>query len=171
MKEHTFSNNVVIDDTAVIEDGVIIGENTVIEAYCHLSSGCIIGSNCKIHRNVFVDTNVTIGNCVKIQNNNSIYQGVTLNDGVFVGTNVSFTNDKYPRAINADGTLKTSKDWVQEDTVVDYGAAIGSGATILCGLSIGKEAMVAAGAVVVRSVPDKALVCGNPAQIIKETTL
>ncbi len=171
MKEHSFANNVVVDETAVIEEGVVIGENTVIEAYCHLSSGCIIGSNCKIHRNVFIDNNVTIGSCVKIQNNTSIYQGVTLEEGVFVGTNVSFTNDKYPRAINPDGTLKSSKDWVQEDTVVEYGAAIGSGATVLCGITIGREAMVGAGAVVVRSVPEKALVCGNPAQVIKETTL
>ncbi len=171
MDTRMYAHHVVIDETAVVEDGVVIGEYTVIGAYCHLSAGCRIGSHCKIHRNVFVDHNVTIGNRVKIQNNNSIYQGVTLEDGVFVGTNVSFTNDMYPRAITTGGELKTTKDWVLEDTVVHYGAAIGSGATILCGLTIGREAMVGAGAVVVTSVPEKTLVCGNPARIIKKTTL
>ena len=155
--------NVTIPPTVVLEDGIEIGDNTIIEAMCHLSSGCKIGNNCKIHRNVFIDTNVIIGNNVKIQNNNSIYEGVTLDDGVFVGTNVSFTNDRYPRSINPDGSLKSGKDWVRENTHVCYGASIGSGATIVCGITIGRGAMVGAGAVVTQSISEFTLVYGNPA--------
>lgn len=171
MRKELHNKSVIIHETAIIDENVSIGNNTVIEAYCHLSSGCTIGRNCKIHRNVFIDNNVRIGNNVKIQNNNSIYEGVCLEEGAFIGTNVSFTNDKYPRSINKDGSLKTSQDWERQETLVEYGASIGSGATILCGITIGRESMVGAGAVVVHSVKANTLVCGNPAEVIKKINI
>ena len=108
-----------------------------------------------------------IGNNVKIQNNNSIYEGVTLEDGVFVGTNVSFINDRYPRSIMRDGRIVVPSDWKLEKTRICYGASIGAGAVIMCGITIGKFAMVAAGSVVLKDVPDYAMVAGNPAKIVK----
>lgn len=161
--EHKIGINVTIHPTAILEDQIEIGDNTIIEAMSHLSSGCKIGKNCRIHRNVFIDHNVQIGNNVKIQHNNSIYEGVTLEDGVFIGTNVSFTNDKYPRSINPDGTLKTGKDWTRVNTLISYGASIGSGATIVCGVTIGRAAMIGAGSVVTKSIADFTLAYGNPA--------
>ena len=148
--------NVSIPSSTLIEEGSYIGDNAVI------------GENCRIHRNVFIDKNVKIGNLVKIQNNNSIYEGVTLEDGVFVGTNVSFINDRHPRSILRDGRRVGSGDWIMEKTHVCYGASIGAGAVIMCGVTIGKWAMVAAGSVVIEDVPDYAMVAGNPAKIIKK---
>lgn len=145
-----------------------IGKSCLIEDYCKIGNNCVIGDQCRIHRNVFIDDGVVIGNRVKIQNNNSIYSGVVLEDGVFVGTNVCFTNDRYPRAIRRNNNLPvTNKDWKLEETKVCYGASIGSGAVIRCGVTIGKWAMVGAGAVVVDNVPDFAIVVGNPAKFIK----
>lgn len=144
-----------------------IGEETLVEDNSFIDKKAIVGHHCRIHRNVFIDKNVKIGNYVKIQNNNSIYEGVILKDGVFVGTNVCFTNDKYPRAINKDGSPVTTKDWILEKTIVKRGASIGAGAIILCGVTIGEWAMVGAGAVVIHDVPAGAIVAGNPAKIIK----
>lgn len=145
---------------------VSIGPNTIIESGSYVDDGACIGDFCKIHRNVYIGKDVYIGDNVKIQNNNSIYEGVKLEDGVFIGTNVSFINDRHPRAINKDGTLK--KTWKRESIHVCYGASIGAGATIMCGVTIGKWAMVAAGSVVLEDVPDNAMVAGNPARVIKE---
>lgn len=147
---------------------VIIGDHTIIEEGSFVDDGAKVGENCKIHRNVYIGKNVVIGNRVKIQNNNSIYEGVHLEDGVFVGTNVSFINDRYPRAILRDGRQVSSRDWKLEETKVCYGASIGAGAVIMCGVTIGKWAMVASGSVVLNDVPDGAMVAGNPARIIKE---
>lgn len=146
---------------------VRIGPNTLIEPGSYVDDGASIGDYCRIHRNVYVGKNVTIGNSVKIQNNNSIYEGVMLEDGVFIGTNVSFINDRYPRAIMRDGRQVVPNDWKMEETHVCYGASIGAGSVIMCGVTIGKWAMVAAGSVVLEDVPDFAMVAGNPAKIIK----
>lgn len=146
---------------------VTIGDNVLIEEGSYIGDNTKIGDNCRIHRNVFIDKNVTIGNNVKIQNNNSIYEGVTLEDGVFIGTNVCFINDRYPRAILRDGRQVVPSDWKLEETHVCYGASVGAGAVIMCGVTIGKFAMVAAGAVVLKNVPDYAMVAGSPAQVIK----
>ena len=146
---------------------VSIGDNTLIEAGSYVGDNTSIGENCRIHRNVFIDKNVSIGNNVKIQNNNSIYEGVTLEDGVFVGTNVSFINDRRPRSILRDGKQVGPGDWTMEKTHVCYGASIGAGAVIMCGVTIGKWAMVAAGSVVLEDVPDYAMAAGNPAKVIK----
>jgi acetyltransferase-like isoleucine patch superfamily enzyme len=146
---------------------VKIGPNTLIEEGSFVDDGAEIGDYCRIHRNVYVGKNVKIGDNVKIQNNNSIYEGVTLEDGAFIGTNVTFINDRYPRSIHRDGTRVGSKDFILEKTRVCYGASIGAGAVIMCGVTIGKWAMVAAGSVVLEEVPDGAMVAGNPATIIK----
>lgn len=151
--------NVYIDPTA------IIGRNVVFDPFVHVSAGCKIGNNCKIHRNVFLDENVIIGNNVKIQNHNNLYHGVTISDGVFIGPNVTFTNDKHPRAINPDGSLKESSDWICSKTNIEYGASLGAGCVIVCGVTIGEWAMVAAGALVTKDVPARALVMGSPAVI------
>ena len=158
----------IISDEVKVGNNVKIGKGCLIEDYCQLGDNCIIGEKCKIHRNVFIDNNVIIGSFVKIQNNNSIYEGVTLEDGVFVGTNVSFTNDLYPRSIrHSDGAPVTSKDWTLYPTTVKKGASIGAGAVIRCGITIGEWAMVGCGAVVVEDVPPGATVVGNPARIIQ----
>ena len=151
---------------------VTIGSGTIIEDGSFINDGSIIGKNCKIHRNVYIDKNVIIGDYVKIQNNNSIYEGVTLEDGVFIGTNVSFTNDRFPRSIRkSDGLPVTRSDWTLEKTLVCRGASIGSGAVIRCGVTIGQWAMVGCGAVVINDVPAGAIVVGNPARIIKSNPL
>lgn len=146
---------------------VIIGDNVLIEEGSYIGDNSEIGHNCRIHRNVFIDKNVKIGNNVKIQNNNSIYEGVTLDEGVFVGTNVTFINDRRPRAILRNGNQVGPGDWIMEETHVCYRASIGAGAVIMCGVTIGKWAMVAAGSVVLKDVPDYAMVAGNPAKVIK----
>ena len=147
---------------------VSIGDNTLIEEGSYVGDNAVIGQDCRIHRNVFIDKNVKIGNLVKIQNNNSIYEGITLEDGVFIGTNVTFINDRHPRAILRNGSQVGPGDWKMEETRVCYGASIGAGAVIMCGVTIGKWAMVAAGAVVLEDVPDGVMVAGNPARIIKK---
>ena len=146
---------------------VSIGPNTLIEEGCYVDDGAKIGDYCRIHRNVYIGKNVSVGDNGKIQNNNSIYEGVTLEDGVFIGTNVSFINDRYPRAITKDGRQIVPSDWKLEETRVCYGASIGAGSVIMCGVTIGKWALVAAGSVVLEDVPEGAMVAGNPARIIK----
>lgn len=157
-----------ISDNIITGTNIKIGKGCLIEDNCQIGNNSIIGEKCRIHRNVFIDNNVSIGNYVKIQNNNSIYEGVTLDDGVFIGTNVSFINDKYPRAILKNGEQVQPGDWKREKTHVCYGASIGSGAVIMCGVNIGKWAMVAAGSVVLEDVPEGVMVAGNPAKPIKE---
>lgn len=150
---------------------VSIGPNTLIEEGSFVDDGAKIGDYCRIHRNVYIGKNVNIGDNVKIQNNNSIYEGVTLEDGVFVGTNVIFINDRYPRAIMRNGRQVVSNDWEIERTNVCYGASIGAGSVVMCGVTIGRWAMVAAGSVVLEDVPAGAMVAGNPARIIKENVI
>lgn len=147
-----------------IGKNVKIGKNCLIEDFTTLSDDCSIGDECKIHRNVFIDNGVRIGNLVKIQNNNSIYQGVTLEDGVFIGTNVSFTNDIWPRSITPDGKQVTADDWELKETHVCRGASIGAGAVIRCGITIGEWAMIGCGAIVTHDVPAYGVVYGNSAE-------
>lgn len=166
----TFDRNKLsnqISDDIEVGSNVKIGKGCLIEKLCHLGDNCIIGEQCRIHKNVYIDNNTYVGSNVKIQNNNSIYEGVMLEDGVFIGTNVSFINDRYPRAIKRDGCQVVSGDWKMEKTKVCYGASIGAGAVIMCGVTIGKFAMVAAGSVVLEDVPEFAMVAGNPARIVK----
>ena len=151
-----------VHESSYIDENVEIGEGTKIWHFCHVQSGAKIGKNCSLGQNVNVANNVVIGNDVKIQNNVSVYEGVTLEDGVFCGPSCVFTNDLTPRARYPKGRKNYKK------TLVKEGASIGANATIVCGNTIGKCAMVAAGAVVTKDVPDYALVMGVPAKVVGE---
>ncbi|HEX2996887.1 MAG TPA: acyltransferase [Anaerolineales bacterium] len=143
----------------------VIGEGTSIWHQCQIRPGVHIGENCIFGKGVYVDADVHIGSNVKVQNYTSIYHGVTVEDGVFVGPHVCVTNDMRPRAINPDGTLKAADDWVVSETLIGRGAALGGNSTIRCGIKVGQWAMVGSGSVVTRNVPDHGLVYGNPARL------
>lgn len=149
-----------VHESSYVDENVQIGEGTKIWHFCHIQSGARIGKHCSLGQNVNVAGNVTIGNDVKIQNNVSIYEGVELEDGVFCGPSCVFTNDLTPRARYPKGRENYKR------TLVKEGASIGANATIVCGHTVGKFAMVAAGAVVTKDVPDYALVAGVPAKVI-----
>lgn len=159
------NQNYFIHPTAHISSQAHIGEGTKIWHQAQVREGATLGRNCIIGKDVYIDSNVTIGDNVKIQNGACVYHGVTLEDGVFVGPGVILTNDKLPRAINPDGTLKSDANWEVSPTLVKRGASLGAGAVILPGVTIGQFAMIAAGAVVTRDVPDYGLVIGNPARL------
>jgi acetyltransferase-like isoleucine patch superfamily enzyme len=161
---------VFIHPTAEVEAGATIGDDSKIWHLVHIRRDANIGSECVIGRGVFVDAGVQIGSRVKIQNYVSVFHGVTIEDGVFVGPHVCFTNDLFPRAVNADMTLKAADDWVLSETRVKAGAAIGANSTIVCGITIGRWAMIGSGSVVTKDVPDYGLVVGNPARIIGYVT-
>ena len=154
-----------IHPSAEVSPGAQIGEGTSIWHQAQVRDGARLGAHCIVGKGVYVDTGVTIGDHVKIQNYVSIYSGVTIEDGVFCGPHCVFTNDKQPRAVNPDGSLKSVDDWELTPVLVRRGAAIGANATILCGVTIGQWAMVGAGSVVTRDVPDYGLVSGNPARL------
>lgn len=149
---------VLIHPTADVSDKASIGDNTKIWNHAQVRENAVIGENCVISKNVYVDAGVCIGSNVKIQNNVNVYHGVTVEDDVFLGPSMTFTNDMYPRAF--------STDWQVSPTVVRRGASIGAGAVIVCNTEIGEYAMVGSGSVVTRSVPAHALVVGNPARQI-----
>ncbi len=156
---------VKIHPTADVSDKAEIGEGTSVWHHAQIRESAKIGRHCVIGKGVYVDTGVATGDNVKIQNYASVFHGVTLEDGVFVGPHACFTNDMYPRAVNPDGSLKSAENWVLGQTFVGRGAALGANATIVCGITIGQWAMVGAGSVVTRSVPDFGLVLGNPARL------
>ena len=151
--------------TANVSPEATVGSGTKIWQNAQVREHARIGDHCILSKGVYIDAGVTIGNHVKIQNNVSVFHGVTLEDGVFCGPHCVFTNDKVPRAINPDGSLKAADDWTVTPTLVKTGASIGANAAILCGGTIGRWAMVGAGAVVTRNVPDYGLVLGNPARL------
>jgi UDP-2-acetamido-3-amino-2,3-dideoxy-glucuronate N-acetyltransferase len=155
-----------VHPAANVERDVHLGARTRVWALAQIRAGARLGRDCVIGRNVFVDVDVTLGDCVKVQNNANLYEGVELGDGVFVGPAVVFTNDRVPRAITPTGRLKETTDWELGRTRVGYGASIGAGAIIVTGVTIGRWAMVAAGAVVTADVPDHGLVAGVPARLI-----
>ena len=156
----------MIHPTADVEEGAIVGANTRIWNLCHVRSGARIGDNCVLGLNVYVDFGAVVGNNCKLENRVSVFRGVTLEDGVFVGPHATFTNDKLPRAIHTDGSLVTLEDWTPAPTLVKYGASIGAGAVVLPGLTIGRWAMIGAGAIVTHDVPDHAIVLGAPARLV-----
>jgi UDP-2-acetamido-3-amino-2,3-dideoxy-glucuronate N-acetyltransferase len=151
-------SNIFIHSTANVSDKTQIGDGTKVWINVQVRENVEIGANCIISKDVYLDHGVKIGNRCKIQNSVSVYKGVTIEDDVFVGPSVAFTNDKIPRAFNAE--------WKIIPTLVEKGASIGANATIVCGVTIGRYAMVAAGSVVTKSIPEHALVMGNPAKVI-----
>ncbi len=154
-----------IHPTAEVSPQARLGDGTSVWHQAQVREGVSIGRNCIIGKGVYLDEGVMIGNNVKIQNYVSIYHGVILEDGVFVGPHVCFTNDLHPRAINKDGTLKSASDWILSETRVKYGAALGANSTIVCGIVIGTWGMIGAGSVVTRDIPDYGLAWGNPARL------
>ncbi len=154
-----------VHPTAIISEQAIIGSGTRIWAFAQLREGVVVGRNCIVGKDAYVDFGVKIGDCVKIQNGALIYHGVTLEDGVFVGPRACLSNDRIPRAITPDGQLKGDDDWTVGRNSVKYGASVGAGAIVVPNVTIGRFALVAAGAVVTRDVPEHALVAGVPAKI------
>lgn len=153
-------SNYFVHESSYIDKNVEIGSGTKIWHFCHILSGVRIGANCSLGQNVNVGNNVKIGNGCKIQNNVSVYEGVELENDVFCGPSMVFTNDLTPRAKYPKGRIGYQK------TLVKSGASIGANATIVCGHTIGKCAMIAAGAVVVTDVPGYGLMAGVPAKQI-----
>ena len=159
------NSNFFVHETADVSPKSQIGEGSKIWQYAQVREGAVLGRNCIVGKGVYIDSDVRIGDNVKLQNGISIYHGVVLEDGVFCGPHCVFTNDKQPRSVNPDGTLKETTDWIVSQTLVCVGASIGAHATIVCGVTIGKWAMIGAGAIVTRDVPDYGLVYGNPARL------
>ena len=149
-----------------IADDVKLGADVRLSRFINLY-GCEIGDETKIGAFVEIQKNARVGKRCKISSHTFLCEGVLIEDEVFIGHGVTFTNDIYPRATAADGKLQTEADWKVEPTVVRKGASIGSGATILCNLTIGENAIVGAGSVVTRSVPPGAVVAGNPARVLR----
>jgi len=129
--------------------------------------GCTIGDNSKVGTFVEIQKNSSVGNNCKISSHTFICEGVRIEDNVFIGHNVTFINDKYPRATSDSGDLQTESDWEVVETIVKKGASVGSSATILCGITIGENSIVGAGSVVTKDVPANTVVAGNPAKVIK----
>ena len=153
---------------ARISSDVRLGRDVKIYAFVNLY-GCEIGDETKIGTFVEIQSGAKVGSRVKISSHTFICEGVTIEDHVFIGHGVMFINDKYPRATNQAGELQTGADWQCIPTLVKRGASIGSNATILCGVTIGEQAMVGAGSVVTKDVPAGAIVAGTPAKIIQES--
>ena len=150
-----------------IAPDVVFGKNVVVRDFVNLY-GCTIGDESQIGPFVEIQKGVTVGRRCKISSHSFLCEGVTLEDGVFVGHGVMFTNDREPRAVNEDGSLKGNSDWTCVPTLVREGAAIGSNAVVLPGVTIGRRAMIGAGAVVTRDVPDGGVVAGNPARPVSK---
>ena len=160
MEELIINNNTQRLNNVRVGKGVMIYH--FVNAY-----GCSIDDGSKIGTFVEIQKGATIGKNCKISTHTFICEGVHIEDNVFIGHNVTFINDKFPRATNEDGSLQNEKDWDCIETYVEQGATIGSSATILCGVRIGKKAVIGAGAVVTKDVPPNAVAVGNPARVIK----
>lgn len=154
------NSKVFIHPSANVSGNVGIGDGTKVWINVQVRENAVIGSDCIISKDVYIDHGVRIGSRCKIQNSVSVYNGVTIGDDVFVGPNVSFTNDKVPRAFNTD--------WKITPTVVMNGASIGANSTLVCGITIGEYAMIAAGSVVTKDVAPFTLVMGNPARPVAQ---
>jgi len=152
-----------IHPTAEVHTSAVVPDSTKVWNYAQIREYVVIGENCIIGRNVYIGPGVVIGNNCKIQNNALIYEPAVLEDGVFIGPAVVLTNDKYPRAINRDGSLKTASDWSQSGVVIRKGASIGANAVCVAPLEVGEWGVVGANSVLTRSVESEAVYSGNPA--------
>ena len=157
------------DTLKKIAPDVILGKDVKIYDFVNLY-GCRIGDFSKIGTFVEIQKGSTIGKNCKISSHTFICEGVTIEDDVFVGHSVTFINDKYPRATNGDGGLQTEADWTCVPTKVGKGVSIGSGSTLLCGITVGPNAIIGAGSVVVHDVPENVIVAGSPAKILRKVT-
>jgi len=155
------------DKMKKIASDVKLGKDVKIYEFVNLY-GCDIDDNTKIGAFVEIQKNARIGKNCKISSHTFICEGVTIEDHVFIGHNVTFINDKYPRATADDGQLQTEDDWICVSTTVRKGASIGSSATLLCGITVGENAVVGAGSVVTKDVPPNAVVAGNPAKVLRK---
>ncbi len=151
----------------LIAADVKLGKNVRIYDFTNLY-GCEIGDDVKIGTFVEVQKGSKIGNRCKVSSHTFICEGVVLEDDVFIGHNVTFINDRYPRATNGTGQLQTEADWKCVGTLVKRGASVGSGATLMCGITIGENALIGAGSVVTKDVPPGAVVAGNPARVVRK---
>lgn len=151
---------IFVHPSAEVSPKAQIGKGTKIWNNAQVREAAVIGEDCIIGKDVYIDTLVVIGNRVKVQNRVNVYHGVSVEDDVFLGPSMTFTNDLYPRAFN--------QDWEVTRTTVSKGASIGANATIVCGITIGEYAFVAAGSVVTKDVPSYTLVGGNPARVLGE---
>lgn len=147
-----------------IANDVKIGKDVFLSKFINLY-GCSIGNNSKIGSFVEIQKNASIGNNCKIQSHTFICEGVQIEDDAFIGHSVTFINDKYPRSTAKNGGLQTETDWKVEPTIIKKGASIGSGATIMCNITIGENAIIGAGSMVIKDVPPNTIVAGNPAKI------
>jgi acetyltransferase-like isoleucine patch superfamily enzyme len=152
-----------------ITPDVKLGENVKLSRFINLY-GCEVGDNTKIGAFVEIQKNAKVGRNCKISSHSFICEGVTIEDGVFIGHSVTFINDMYPRAITSDGALQTEQDWKVEPTLIKKGASIGSGVTILANVTVGENAIVGAGSMVTKDVPPNVVVAGNPARVLRPIT-
>jgi len=145
-------------EQALVHEGAQIGEGTRVWAFANIQDGAVVGKECNICDGSFVEKGAVVGNHVTIKHHVSVFDGVTLEDDVFVGSNVAFINDRYPRS-------RQKGQWTLEKTLVQKGATLGSNSTILCGLTVGKYAVIGAGSVLTKNVPAHTIMCGNPAEM------
>jgi acetyltransferase-like isoleucine patch superfamily enzyme len=155
-----------MSDYRCISDDVKLGKDVRLSQFINLY-GCEIGDWTKIGAFVEIQKNARVGTRCKISSHTFVCEGVTIEDNVFIGHNVAFINDTYPKATASDGALQTEKDWKVESTLIKRGASIGSGATILANVTVGENAIVGAGSVVTRDVPANTIVAGNPARVLR----
>lgn len=155
-----------IDNDKQSLNNVKVGKDVKIFKFVN-AYGCSIDDGSKVGSFVEIQKGATIGKNCKISSHSFICEGVHIADNVFIGHNVTFINDRFPRATNEDGSIQTDADWHVEETFIEEGASLGSSVTVLCGVRVGKRAIVGAGSVVTKDVPEKAIVAGNPAKIIK----
>ena len=167
MSELFIAEDVIVGSEALISEDVVLGSGVKVYGFSNLY-GCSVGDRTKVGTFVEIQRGASIGRDCKISSHTFICEGVTIEDEVFVGHNVTFINDRYPRATNGDGTLQTSTDWMVVPTRVCSRASVGSSATILCGVTIGEGAIVGAGSVVTRDVAPYTIVAGNPARLLRD---
>jgi UDP-2-acetamido-3-amino-2,3-dideoxy-glucuronate N-acetyltransferase len=157
--------SVYIHPTAEVSDLASIGAGTRIWHQVQVREGAVVGNQCILGKACYIDKDVQIGDFCKLQNGVYIFHGFRVESGVFLGPGVMLLNDKHPRAINPDGSPKAESDWIASEGTIEYGAAIGGGAVVLPGVTVGKMAMVGAGSVVTGDVPQRGIVVGNPARL------
>lgn len=155
----------IIHPTADVAESAKIGVGTRVWNQAQVREGAVIGRNCILGKGVYIDANVQIGNRCKVENGASVFQGFSLDDEVFVGPGAMLLNDRWPRATNPDGSLKSPADWTVSKGFVGHAASLGAGVVVLPGITIGRYALIGAGAVVTKDVPDHAVAYGNPARL------